>query len=73
VAFDTGRMARLVVEQGAATREDFRERMSTLKSFEGATGTISFDVKREAARTLFFLQVGSHGVSEIAVPKTPEG
>ena len=80
VAFDTGSMVRAVLDGGKVnTRQGFREKLSALKNFEGATGTTSFDDNREARRTMFLLNITAKGVKELtpaaaAAPKAvPEG
>lgn len=78
VAFDTAGIVRTVLDQGKTqTRQGFREKLSALKNFEGATGTTSFDDSREARRSMFLLNITAKGVKEIAptsaaaTPKTP--
>ena len=51
-------------------RADFREALSTLKDFDGATGKTSFDEKREARKPLVLLSVDNKGVTEVKEDKT---
>ena len=64
--YDAAGMIRRVVEQGQAqSRPAFREQLANVKDFEGATGTTSFDDRREAVKQLFLLTIDQKGVKEI--------
>ena len=66
IGYDSAGMFRRVVERGRpATRAEFRERIASLKDFEGATGRTSFDDAREAHRPLFILNIENDGVREV--------
>ncbi|MCC6332637.1 MAG: penicillin-binding protein activator [Myxococcales bacterium] len=75
VGYDTGAIVRNVVEKAQpSSRPVFREKLSLLKGFEGATTTISFDDHREARRDLFFLNITPRGIKEVPLaPPKPEG
>ncbi|MFZ5468098.1 MAG: penicillin-binding protein activator [Myxococcota bacterium] len=75
IGYDAARMIRQVAETAAPrTRNDLRERLAALKDFEGATGTTSFDDRREAVKPLFFISVDSKGVKEVTpAPKPASG
>ncbi len=74
VSFDTASLVRKVIETDQPkTRGAFREALARLKGFEGATGTLSFNDKREAKRPLFLLNITPRGVRELNVVKKPEG
>ncbi|PTL80056.1 penicillin-binding protein activator [Vitiosangium sp. GDMCC 1.1324] len=66
--YDSARMVRQLMDskQAAPTsRSAFREALSTLKDFDGATGKTSFDDKREAQKPLFLLSVDNKGITEV--------
>ena len=48
------------------SREEFRQGLSEVKNFEGATGKTSFNERREGEKPLFFLTIDSKGVREIS-------
>lgn len=77
VGFDTGGMLKqLLDQQGVKTRSDLRERLSTLRGFEGATGTTHFDQNREAVKPLFLLTIDPKGLKElppVSVGAKPQG
>ncbi len=73
VAFDTGGLVRALLERSQPkSRAAFREHLSVVRGYEGATGTISFDDNREARRPLFILNITQKGVKEVPARK-PEG
>lgn len=73
VGYDTGALVRSVVEKSApSSRATFREQLSRVKGFEGATGTLSFDDAREARRQLYLMNITPKGVKEVT-PRRPEG
>jgi ABC-type branched-subunit amino acid transport system substrate-binding protein len=66
IGYDAAGMVRQVVEKAKPqTREEFREALSQVKAFPGATGTTSFNAQREAVKPLFFLTIDSKGVREL--------
>lgn len=74
VAFDTAGVVRRTIETAAPkSRAAFREALSSLKGYEGATGSMRFTDKREAKRELFILNITTRGVREVMVTKKPEG
>ena len=74
VAFDTAGVVRRVIDTAAPkSRAAFREALSNLKGYEGATGAMSFTDKREAKRQLFILNITTRGVREVMVTRKPEG
>ncbi|MBM4781783.1 MAG: penicillin-binding protein activator, partial [Archangiaceae bacterium] len=74
VAFDTAGVVRRVIDTAAPkSRAAFREALSNLKGYEGATGAMSFTDKREAKRQLFILNITTKGVREVMVTRKPEG
>jgi ABC-type branched-subunit amino acid transport system substrate-binding protein len=64
-AYDAARMIRRALEAGATTRDAVRDQLSTLKGFAGATGTLSFDARREIAKPLFYLTVEKGALREL--------
>jgi ABC-type branched-subunit amino acid transport system substrate-binding protein len=64
-AFDAAGMIREVLERGAASREDVRSGLSSLKGFKGATGDLAFDARREVAKALFYLTVVKGALREL--------
>jgi ABC-type branched-subunit amino acid transport system substrate-binding protein len=74
VGYDTAGLVRQVLEkQAPRSREGFREALAQVKNYEGATGTTSFDDRREAKRPLFLLNITPRGVKEVTPQKKPEG
>ena len=75
VGYDTGAMVRQVIERvHPSSRQQFRENLAALRNFEGATGTTTFDGKREARRQLFLLNITQKGIKEVTpAKKPPEG
>src|SRR5690606_24445740 len=66
VGFDSGGMVRRVIEQQQpTTRAAFRDALAGLKNFPGATGTTSFNARREAKKPLFYLTIERNGVREL--------
>ncbi len=72
VGYDSGALVRSLLEKGATTRAGFRDQLSRVKGFQGATGTLSFDDAREARRDLSLLNITQKGVKEVT-PRRPEG
>jgi branched-chain amino acid transport system substrate-binding protein len=70
--YDSARMVRQLLDskQAPRTRADFREALSQLKDFEGATGKTRFDEQREAQKPLFLLSVSNKGVTEVTPEET---
>jgi ABC-type branched-subunit amino acid transport system substrate-binding protein len=64
-AYDAARMIRSALEAGAGTRDAVRDRLATLRGFPGATGTLSFDARREVAKPLFYLTVDKGALREL--------
>jgi len=65
-AYDAARMVRRLVEKDrVTTRDGLRAGLAGLKGFQGATGDLSFDARREPARALFFLTVDRSGLREM--------
>ncbi len=74
VAWDTAALVRSIVEKKQpSSRAAFRDQLQATKSFQGATGTISFDDQREAQRPMFFLQITPKGIKELNPSQRPEG
>lgn len=66
IGYDTGMMFRQLIEQKKpATRAAFREALSLLRNFEGATGLTQINGKREAEKQLFFISIDRKGVKEL--------
>jgi ABC-type branched-subunit amino acid transport system substrate-binding protein len=73
VGYDTGALVRSLVEKSApASRAAFRDQLSRVKGFQGATGSLSFDDNREARRELYLMNITPKGVKEVT-PRRPEG
>jgi ABC-type branched-subunit amino acid transport system substrate-binding protein len=73
-AYDSGSIFRYLIEKKQVrSRSDFREALSALKNFEGATGTTTFNAKREAEKPLFFLVIEPGGVKELGPNDKPGG
>jgi branched-chain amino acid transport system substrate-binding protein len=70
--YDSARMVRQLLDskQAPRTRADFREALSQLKEFDGATGMTRFDEQREARKPLFLLSVSNKGVTEVTPEET---
>jgi ABC-type branched-subunit amino acid transport system substrate-binding protein len=58
-------LIRRAIEKGADTREALRDRLAATKDFPGATGTLSFDDRREVSKRLFFLTVDKGAIREL--------
>ena len=72
--FDSAGMIRKVIDSsGPRTRAEFREQLSALKNFDGATGRTSFNQRREAEKPLFFLTIEREGIREISPTQRPQG
>jgi ABC-type branched-subunit amino acid transport system substrate-binding protein len=64
-AYDaTGAIAQ-VLARGATNRDQARAGLARLTGFAGATGTFSFDERREIAKPLFFLTVDGAAIREL--------
>jgi len=72
IGYDVARMFRQVMDQKPRTRAAFRELLSQLKDFDGATGKTTVNDQREAQKQLFFLTIDAKGVHELS-PKAPRG
>ena len=74
VAWDTAGLVRSIVEKSQpTTRAGFRDQLQSVKNFQGATGTISFDDQREAQRQMFLLNITPKGIKELNPSQRPEG
>ncbi len=74
VAWDTASLVRGLVERSTPqSRAAFREQLQAVKGFQGATGTLSFDDRREAQRQLFLLTITPRGVKEVTPPSGRPG
>lgn len=72
VGFDSAAILRNVVDKAQPqTREQFRDALSRVKGFEGATGKTSFNDEREGEKPLFLLSIDSKGVKEINPDEKP--
>jgi len=74
-AYDAaGLVAQLMADPSVDSRAALRERLASLKGYEGATGAVSFNADREGERPLFFLRVSSKGgleeLSEVKISGT---
>jgi branched-chain amino acid transport system substrate-binding protein len=66
IGYDSAGMLRKVAERARpTTRAEFRDRLASLKDFEGASGRTSFDDSREAVKPLFILNIENDGVREV--------
>jgi ABC-type branched-subunit amino acid transport system substrate-binding protein/nucleotide-binding universal stress UspA family protein len=70
--YDSARIVRQIMEskQAPRSRGEFREALTNLKDFDGATGKTSFDEKREARKPLFLLSVSNKGITEVPPDQT---
>jgi ABC-type branched-subunit amino acid transport system substrate-binding protein len=75
MAWDTAGLVRSIIERSQPqTRGAFRDQLQAVKGFQGATGAISFDDRREARRQLFLLSITPKGIKEVTpVGRRPEG
>jgi len=65
-AFDAAGLARRVLETARPqTRPAFRDALSGVRAFPGATGEITIGPKRTADKQLFFLTVDRDGLREL--------
>ncbi len=64
-AYDAALLIRQAIEQGATSREALRDRLAATKGFAGATGTLSFDDRREVSKPLFYLTVDKGAIREL--------
>lgn len=72
VAYDTASMLKaLLVKKKLQSRGELRDALAATKDFDGATGTTSFDDKREARKPLFFISIDPKGVKEISMKQKP--
>lgn len=70
VGYDSAAILRQVVEKASPkTRGEFRDALSNVKDFDGATGKTSFNDQREASKQLFLLSIESRGIKEIDLSK----
>lgn len=66
IGYDSAMMFRQVIEQKKpTTRAAFREALSLLKGFDGATGATHMNARREAEKQLFFISIERKGVKEL--------
>jgi branched-chain amino acid transport system substrate-binding protein len=71
LAYDSAGMIRHVLEKTRpGDAKVFRDALAGLSSFEGATGTTSFDSERAAVKPFFYLKVEPTGIREL--PATQE-
>jgi branched-chain amino acid transport system substrate-binding protein len=64
-AHDSAAVIRQVLSAGAPNRDAVRGGLSALRGFPGATGTLSFDERREVSKPLFFLTVDAGVIREL--------
>jgi ABC-type branched-subunit amino acid transport system substrate-binding protein len=64
-AHDAAAVIRHAVGAGAASRDAVRAGLTALRAFPGATGSISFDERREVSKPLFFLTVDGDAIREL--------
>ncbi len=64
--FDTARILRHIIErERPTTRAGFRDALTRIKDFPGATGSTTFNAKREAEKPLFFLTIDKDVIREL--------
>jgi len=68
-AYDAARMLMIAARDQAVDRESVAGRLRGLKDFRGATGSISFNARREAEKGLFLLTVEGGRIVEAAPVK----
>jgi ABC-type branched-subunit amino acid transport system substrate-binding protein len=68
-AYDAARMLMIAARDQAMDRESVTARLRGLKDYRGATGSISFNARREAEKGLFFLTVEGGRIIEAAPVK----
>jgi ABC-type branched-subunit amino acid transport system substrate-binding protein len=67
-------MARGVIDQARTkSRQAVRDGLAAVRGFKGATGEISFDDRRTAAKELFFLTVDAGGLRELTAAELAAG
>ena len=72
IGYDSAMMFRRVMaSKTVSSRALFRDKLSSIKNFEGATGTTHFDRNREASKPLFFLTIDREGIKEISPTEKP--
>lgn len=66
--YDSGRIFRKILNdaQGKIDREGFRARLAAVKDFPGATGSTTFNDRREAEKPLFLLGVDKKDIRELS-------
>jgi ABC-type branched-subunit amino acid transport system substrate-binding protein len=64
-AHDAALAIRTAVQAGAVSRDGLRASLSALQGVPGATGTFSFDERREVSKPLFFLTVDGTAIREL--------
>jgi hypothetical protein len=64
-AHDAAAIVRHVVGQGAQSRDAVRAGIAGLRGFEGATGDLGFDDRREVQKALFFLTIDGDAIREL--------
>ncbi len=64
-AFDSAKMLAQALKGDRYTRKDIKDRLIMFNSFEGATGTISFDTYGEAMKDLFILSIKNGKLVEV--------
>jgi branched-chain amino acid transport system substrate-binding protein len=74
IGFDSAAILRQVIEGGRPkSRAELRDRLQAVRDFEGATGTTSFDARREAQKPLFLMTIEPKGVRELPTPEVVSG
>ena len=72
IGYDSaGMLKQLLEKNGARSRDELTQRLQALKEFDGATGSTSFDNKREAKKQLFLMSIDTKGIKEISPRATP--
>ena len=66
--YDSGRIFRKILHdaQGNIDREGFRARLAAVKDFPGATGSTTFNERREAEKPLFLLGIDKKDIRELS-------
>ena len=66
--YDSGRIFRKILHdaQGNIDREGFRSRLAAVKDFPGATGSTTFNERREAEKPLFLLGIDKKDIRELS-------
>ncbi len=74
IGFDTAQILKNVIDKGSPkTRAELRDRLASMKAWEGATGTTRFDDERQAQKPLFLLSIEPKGIKELSSSHKPEG